>query len=629
VATLAVGSLVLFASVYWLAFNLRFDFAVPSEWIQVFLVTLPWVLGIKLAVFYTSGHYHGGWSYVSFADLVALLRAALLSLAIIALADHFLFPHQIPRAVLLMDCVMTILILGATRASRRMLIEHAFPAFRSGNYKSALLIGVDHSTGLLANHINSQSELGYRIHGFLTADGLKTGQRLGQIPVLGSLDEVTGVAAAHGVRTVLLIAGTIEGRRTRWLMDECDKGQLTLKIIPPLGELFNSGRSIPIRDLEIGDLLRRAPVKPDVDVIRDLIGGRRVLVTGAGGSIGSEICRQALKFGPSELVLLGRGENRIFFIEKELRGQDASTKLCPVIGDITDADRMRHVFEEFRPEVVLHAAAHKHVPLMEVNVGEAIKNNVLGTKRVADLSDEFGVKNFVLISTDKAVNPSSVMGATKHLAERYVQVCSEQSATLFVVVRFGNVLGSAGSVVPIFQDQIRRGGPITVTDPRMTRYFMTIPEAAQLVLQASAMGEGGEIFVLDMGEPVNIVNLAHDLIRLSGLPTDAIDITFPGIRPGEKLEEELYFGDERTRPTAHAKVRLAEPRYSGVSGLPQLVSRFENAVGETDELLRVRLHEAVPEYQPPDTPCRADRNAIDVVGSRSYSQLATGEEAAL
>jgi FlaA1/EpsC-like NDP-sugar epimerase len=323
------------------------------------------------------------------------------------------------------------------------------------------------------------------------------------------------------------------------------------------------------------------------------------MVTGAGGSIGSEICRQILAFRPECLILVGRGENRIFAIDRELRGLNTSTTIVACIGDVTNRVRMEQIFQAHRPEVVFHAAAHKHVPLMEANVGEAIRNNVFGTKCVADLSDRFGVISFVLISTDKAVHPSSVMGATKQVAERYVHTLSQESATRFTVVRFGNVLGSAGSVVPIFQQQIRAGGPITITDPRMTRFFMTIPEASQLVIQAATMGAGGEIFVLEMGEPVKIVDLARDLIRLSGLPEHAIEITFTGVRPGEKLYEELYFDDEQTLPTSHPKLRAAYHRPYALAEVRRAIAQLERTVNDPDELLRRRLREIVPEFNSP------------------------------
>jgi FlaA1/EpsC-like NDP-sugar epimerase len=320
------------------------------------------------------------------------------------------------------------------------------------------------------------------------------------------------------------------------------------------------------------------------------------MVTGAGGSIGSEICRQLLRFNPGMLVLVGRGENRIFKVERKLHNSHASATLKSCIADITNEARMRQIFNEYHPEVVFHAAAHKHVPLMELNVGEAIRNNVIGTKLMAELCHEYGVKNFVFISTDKAVHPTSIMGVSKQIAERFVHAMSQASTTCFTVVRFGNVLGSDGSVVPIFQDQIRRGGPITVTDPRMTRFFMTIPEASQLVLQAAAMGKGGEIFVLEMGEAVKIVDLARDLVRLSGLPENSIEITFTGVRQGEKLYEELYFDDEETLPTAHPKLRAAYHRPYALADVRQMIADLEKLIHGPEKEIRNKLCEVVEEY---------------------------------
>jgi FlaA1/EpsC-like NDP-sugar epimerase len=333
-----------------------------------------------------------------------------------------------------------------------------------------------------------------------------------------------------------------------------------------------------------------------MNIIGRLVEGRTVMVTGAGGSIGSEICRQLLRFNPRVLLLVGRGENRIFKVERKLRTANPSAVLQPCIADITDEARVRQLFAQHRPEVVFHAAAHKHVPLMEMNVGEAIRNNVGGTRIMAETAHEFGVRNFVFISTDKAVHPSSIMGVSKQIAERFVHAMSQASSTCFTVVRFGNVLGSDGSVVPIFQDQIRRGGPITVTDPRMTRFFMTIPEASQLVLQAAAMGQGGEIFVLEMGEPVRIVDLARDLIRLSGLPEDSIEICFTGIRPGEKLYEELYFDDEETLPTAHPKLRAAYHRPYTLPEVRETIAQLQELIHAPEEALRQKLCEVVEEY---------------------------------
>jgi FlaA1/EpsC-like NDP-sugar epimerase len=490
-------------------------------------------------------------------------------------------------------------VLGGARASLRVFREHFRPIFDRRECRWALLVGADFASGILAHQIQSNFQLSYRIRGFVTADGTFKGSRLGQIPILGKLENIREIAAAAQATDVLVTAGTLPGPQLRLLMDACRETGMNLKIIRPVEDRLNGDHRIPIRDIEINDLLRREPVQLDTETIGSLIEGRTVMVTGAGGSIGSEICRQVIRFKPRALVLVGNGENPIFGVEKELEALHTPTLLHARIADVTDRPRMRQVFETYRPEVVFHAAAHKHVPLMEANVGAAVKNNVFGTKCLADLADEFGVRHFVFISTDKAVHPSSVMGVTKQIAERYIHTRSQSSATRYMVVRFGNVLGSDGSVVPIFQEQIRRGGPITITDPRMTRFFMTIPEASQLVLQAASMGRGGEIFVLEMGEPVKIVDLARDLIRLSGLPEHAVEIVYTGVRPGEKLFEELYFDDEQTLPTSHPKVLAAYHRPYSLGEVRQAIAQLEAILHEPDGAIRQKLHEIVPEYSFP------------------------------
>jgi FlaA1/EpsC-like NDP-sugar epimerase len=458
-------------------------------------------------------------------------------------------------------------------------------------------VGTDLSNGILAHQIHSYHHLPYRIRGLLATEQFEKGTQLGQIPILGMLEDVGEIARMYRATDVLVVAGTLSGNRLRNLMQACEREHLNLKIMRQLVDRLEGDSHVPIRGIEINDLLRRDPITLDADSIGKLIEGRRVMVTGAGGSIGSEICRQIIRFRPKSLILVGRGENRIFTIERELRSYRLSVDLQPCIGDITNRQRMEQIFETHRPEVIFHAAAHKHVPLMEANVGEAVRNNIFGTKCLADLADQFGVSSFVMISTDKAVRPTSIMGVTKQIAERYVHTLSQESATRFTVVRFGNVLGSAGSVVPIFQEQIRNGGPITVTDPRMTRFFMTIPEASQLVLQAATMGAGGEIYVLEMGEPVKIVDLARDLIRLSGLPEHAVEITFTGIRRGEKLYEELYFEDEQTLPTPHPKLRAAYHRPYALDEVRRAIVQLERLISEPEEVIRRRLHEIVPEFK--------------------------------
>lgn len=596
---LMLAHAMIFLAVYWVAFGLRFDFAIPQDTITVFWANLPWIIAMKLGVFFVCGHFQGWWRYVTFADLTNLLKAASLAFVIAMALDRLLALH-LPRVVLVLDCVITIFALGGLRSCWRLAQELKFPLAGGTPPHRALLVGTGQSAGVLANQIHAHPDLGYRVCGFLETNGCSVGRRLGGIRVLGKPEHAAELAKASRADEVLVIAGSLAGGRLRQLMKQCAGAGLSLKIIPPVQDLFRGTSQVPIRNVEISDLLRRDPVELDDSAIGSLLKGRTVMVTGAGGSIGSEICRQLLKYQPGVLMLVGKGEHSLFKIEGELQRIAQQTKLICRIGDVTDEGRMRRLFEEHHPEIVFHAAAHKHVPMMEDNVGEAVKNNVLGTRRIAELADEFGVSRFVFISTDKAVNPSSVMGVTKQISERWVHALSQESSTRFMVVRFGNVLGSAGSVVPTFLEQIKRGGPITITDERMTRFFMTIPEASQLVLQAMAMGRGGEIFVLDMGEPLRIVDLAHDLVRLSGLPDDAIEIVFTGPRPGEKLHEELYLADEETTATSHHKLRSAFARPYSISEVRSVTSELEEVVNAPQAVIRHKLQEIVLEYRPPD-----------------------------
>jgi FlaA1/EpsC-like NDP-sugar epimerase len=403
------------------------------------------------------------------------------------------------------------------------------------------------------------------------------------------------------VDEVIVQSGLLSGRRFRALLDDCTETGAEVKVLPGIDALLSGQKTlshVQLRPVEIKDLLRREPVQLDDSAIRKLVAGRVVMVTGAGGSIGSEICRQVLRYAPLKLLLVERAENSLFLVQQEFSGLQPAPDFEPLIADVTDELRMDQIMRLHHPEVVFHAAAHKHVPMMEWNPAEALKNNVFGTRMLARLADQHGVREFVSISTDKAVNPTSVMGCSKLLAERYVQALSQQSETKFIVVRFGNVLGSNGSVVPTFQEQIRRGGPVTVTHPEIERYFMLIPEASQLVLQAAAMGRGGEIFVLDMGESVKIVDLARDLIALSGFSEGDIEIVFTGLRPGEKLFEELYFEDERRVGTPHPKVFCALHRPAELSAVEGLLEALREVLDEPADVIRARLQELMPEYGP-------------------------------
>lgn len=549
--------LVLLTVAYLSAFLIRFDFKIPASWLKVFLQTAPWVVLLQLAAFSITGQLHGWWRLVTFRDVVFLGRVFLISLFLIATWNVFYITAAapIPRSILVLNAMLGFILVGGLRSTSRLFHECVRPTFKPGDYKPAVLIGTDNETVLLAQQMQSYGRMPFRIRGLISIDSDHGRCGNGSLPVLGGLDDLAWIATRFGVSDVLVTAGLLPGRCMRHLMDTCQSEGLELRIVPSFEDRMNGNRLIPTREINIEDLLRREPADLDVEAIRHLLEGQRILVTGAGGSIGSEICRQLTRFSPESLILLGRGENRIFQIEQELSGLNSQTRFEPVIADIRDESRMRQVFAQYRPQIVFHAAAHKHVPLMEHNVSEAINNNVQGTKVLVDIAHHAAVESFVLISTDKAVHPTSVMGATKALAERYVQARSADSPTRFMVVRFGNVLGSAGSVVPVFKSQISSGGPITITDSRMTRYFMTIPEASQLVLQAAAMGRGGELFVLDMGPPIRIVDLARDMIRLSGLPEDAIEVTYTGCRPGEKLYEELADDPDRILETSHPKIR--------------------------------------------------------------------------
>jgi FlaA1/EpsC-like NDP-sugar epimerase len=597
-AVLLLAHVAIFAVAYEAALRLRFDSGVPADVRRVFWISLPWIVACKLLVFHQFGNLHGWWRYVTFADLVSLLKVATLSTLLIAVVGMLLvgqFP--IPRSVLILDWAITILFVGGLRSVWRLQHEHLWPSLSRDPQRPALMVGGDKSCEALVRQIHNHPRLNYRIVGFLHQDRTYLGSRLGGIPFLGGPERAVQIARARHITDVLVVAGSIAGASLRTLIADCLEAGLQLKILPSADQLMNSPRGVPVRDVDINDLLHRPPVQLDLQAIGGMLAGRSVLVTGAGGSIGSEICRQVLRHRPEQLVLVDRSENGLFHLDRELSALGHASTVWPCIADICDPERMRALFRRYQPDIVFHAAAHKHVPLMEANPGEAVKNNVLGTMGLADLADEFRVERFVMISTDKAVHPASVMGATKHLAERYVHACSQASVTRFVVVRFGNVLASAGSVVPIFQEQIRRGGPITVTHPDMKRYFMTIPEASQLVLQAAAMGQGGEIFVLDMGEPMRIVDLARDLVRLSGLSADDIEIQFTGIRPGEKVHEELYQNEETVLPTAHPKVRMARHQPTSRAEVLAAILALAAQVQRHEEVIRRKLQE-VADYAP-------------------------------
>ena len=604
---LMLAHTLVFAFSFFIAFFTRNDFQIDAKWLAIYTAAVGGVILLKTVVFYLLGQCHVSWRRVAFGDLTNLLWASTLSMLVLAAIDGLLlstgrFPGipRVPRSVILLDWAATILLIGGIRALWRSFHEELRPLFSAQPARAALILGANQTGELIARNLMTASQNPYYIVGFLDDDVALHNSRFAGIDVLGPIDRAGVEVARRQVDDVLIQSGMLTGKRFRRIFDECTEAGATVKVLPAIDELLGSdGRDpshVKLRSVEIKDLLRREPVKLDDSAVRRLVEGRTVMVTGAGGSIGSEICRQVLRYEPRRLLLVERGENALFLVEQEFSRLDPRPPFEPLIADIGDEERMDQIMTIYKPEVVFHAAAHKHVPMMEWNPAEAIKNNSLGTRLLARLADKHGVREFVSISTDKAVQPTSVMGCSKLIAERYVQAFSKESETRFIVVRFGNVLGSNGSVVPTFQEQIRRGGPITITHPDIERYFMMIPEASQLVLQAAAMGLGGEIFVLDMGESLKIVDLARDLIALSGLGEDDIEIEFTGLRPGEKLYEELYFDDERRVSTSHPKVFCAMHRPAELADVEALLDELLEVIDEPPGVVRARLRDLVPEY---------------------------------
>ncbi len=558
-----------------LALAIRFDGEIPLRYLAVYLKVLPLILPVKLLTYHLFGLYRQAWAYASLPELLRVVWAVSAETAASWVIIYELQNDGFPRSALIIGWFLTIGGTGLIRLSLRLRRDYyqrrrAERGRVPGN--PTLIFGAGDAGAMLARELDKHPEAGCAVIGFIDDDPKKKGLRVAGQPVLGTQADFEKVVHRHSV-THLIIAVPSAGRGV--IREVVDKGRslgLQLKTLPKLYELVNGNVSISqIRDVQIEDLLGRDEIRIDIEAIAGYLSGETILVTGAGGSIGSEICRQVARFNPGRLILLGHGENSIYHIDLELRAAYPDLQAVPVIADAQDRNRVARVFERFRPGVVFHAAAHKHVPLMEHNPEEAVKNNVFGTFNVARAAKDYGAKRFVLISSDKAVNPTSVMGATKRAAELIVQALARDSSTVFVAVRFGNVLGSRGSVVPLFKKQIAAGGPVTVTDPRMVRYFMTIPEAVQLVIQAGSMGTGGEVFVLDMGKPVKILDLARDLIRLSGFePDEDIPIVYTGIRDGEKLFEELLTAEEGTMATRHERIfvarteRLSEPRLQGL-----------------------------------------------------------------
>jgi FlaA1/EpsC-like NDP-sugar epimerase len=559
------------------------------------LSQLPFVILVEFSALFLSGAYSIIWRYISIEDLKVFLRAATIS-GIILIALRFLLIYsnfrlwQIPISVILIDLVLGFGGILAVRVLRRFSYElseknRVFPKRRRLDPSPALIIGAGRMGATLVKEIVGRRDAELEVRGFVDDDVRKIGGSVGGVKVLGTTRDLPRLVDDLKIKQVVLAIDQAQGKEIRRILDICSALPVRTQTVPSLDEIATGRVSVSrIRDVEIEDLLGREPVQLDDKNLHEFLTAKTVMVTGAGGSIGSELVRQIANYRPRQIILVERAEFFLFEIAREVSARYPDILSVPLIADVCDESRMRDVFDRYIPEVVFHAAAHKHVPLMEINTTEAVKNNIFGTETVGRLAGEYGASSFVLISTDKAVNPTSVMGASKRVAEIAVQALDQIYDTRFIAVRFGNVLGSAGSVVPIFREQIGKGGPVTVTHRDMRRYFMTIPEASQLVLQAGAIGDGGEIFVLDMGQPVKILDLAEDMIRLSGLvPYEDIDIAFTGIRQGEKLFEELEITGENLLKTRNPKIFIGKIATYSQSQVTQILNELQLAVSQSND----------------------------------------------
>jgi FlaA1/EpsC-like NDP-sugar epimerase len=582
------------------AYLVRFDGHISEPHLSSFWVLLGASLVLKPLVFVLSGFYRRLWRYASIDDLIYIVRsvaiASALSCFVFLVFMHF---QGYSRSVLLLDWVFLNVFIFSRSLIWRVLQERKGRASASKG-KRVLIIGAGEAGRRLLQECRSNKDLQFNVVGFLDDDSAKVKASIHGVKVLGRIAEVGKQISSHSVEKVILAMPSTSSHELRQIARECLTYDVKVQTLPPMKEMLSGAISGHVRDIQLEDLLGRKPAVLQKGQISKYLAGKRVLITGAGGSIGSELCRQVSQFEPACLVLFDNAETPLFNVEREISKRFPDVPLRAIIGDVRDRDRVNAVFDEVLPEVVFHAAAYKHVPMMEHNPAEAVNNNVYGSKVLADTADTFGVQHFVMVSTDKAVNPTNVMGATKRTAEMYVQSLAKSSKTHFVTVRFGNVLGSNGSVIPTFKEQIANGGPVTVTDPEITRFFMTIPEASQLVLQAGSMGRGGEIFLLDMGEPVKIVKLAEDLIRLSGLkPHEDIMIEYTGLRPGEKLYEELLLAGEDVSATTHEMICVAKSETFDKEVLTrQLETLFASAKAMELKKVVLLLQQIVPEFKP-------------------------------
>jgi FlaA1/EpsC-like NDP-sugar epimerase len=591
----------LIAASLYVSYALRFDFQIPASDISRLYQGLVIVLIAKPLIFIASGMYRTIWRYTSIREAYEIFKAvscASLMAAMLHLTLHG--PLAMPNSIYILDWFFLFAMVTGGRLIFRVYKEIINARTQPGS-KRTLIIGAGEAGNLLLKEIRMEQNSPYNVVGFIDDDPDKRNLHLSGVTVIGGTNRLRALIKHHRIEEVIFAIPSEDGSLMRQVLISCKQAQVRFSALPGINDIIGRKPTVSqIKTIDIEDLLGRKPVALDQTAIRNYLTGRRVLVTGAAGSIGSEICRQVARFNPAKLVLLDNAETPLFYIEKELTAAFPDLSITPIIGDVKNKTRIEAVFSEFSPEVVFHAAAYKHVAMMEFNPSEAVLNNVMGSRIVADAAHAFNVSNFVMVSSDKAVNPTNVMGATKRSAEIYVQALAGKSSTKFTTVRFGNVLGSSGSVIPIFKEQIQNGGPVTVTHKDVVRYFMTISEASQLVLQAGCIGKGGEIFVLDMGKPVRILSLAEELIMLSGfVPYKEIEIKFTGLKPGEKLYEELLIAGEGIKPTAHEMIRVMAPVETDLKLVDEELNTlfvFARA-SEINELIK-SLKTIVPEFIP-------------------------------
>ena len=585
---------------WFLSYTLRFNFDIPSEHLQVLFRALIPILFISSFCFYRIGLYRGIWRFASIADLKRIVASSFLAI-LISMVFFFMYKEIgiVPRSVLVMHPLLLILIMGGSRFIYRAIKEHQLYGLKASIGEPIIIIGSGQNAILLAKELNLTND--WRVIGILNDDKTMHGRELAGTRILGSINQLSKIKDRFSIRKVIIAPSELSHNKRREIIETASNLNIEVFTIPLMGDLVSGRLNISqIRPVEVEDLLGRDKVDLDNSGLKKLIKNKTILISGAGGSIGSELCRQIIKFNPKMLICLDISEIALYKIEQEFLNLKFKNNVF-LVADVKNKERLKEIFHQFKPEIIFHAAAYKHVPLMETyNVSEALINNAIGTYHLAQIAKDFKVNKFILVSTDKAVNPTNVMGASKHLAEIICRGLQFRSKTDFVITRFGNVLGSSGSVIPKFREQISRGGPVTVTHPEMTRYFMSIPEAAQLVMQTALMGKSGQIYVLDMGESIKIVDLARDMIKLSGFNENEIKIKFTGLRPGEKLYEELLSDNEVIMPTTHPKLKIASSENISEKTVKDLIKWVLGTTSKTEVQIKKELKHWVKGYSVKD-----------------------------